>query len=109
MSEEEKKQKHREYSKKYYEKHKEQRRQQMREYNKQHKLEHNKRQRKYYANLIEKGIKPKTKVMKLQEIIDMALNYVEDKGRLKYKPNDLKKILKGEMNYGNKTNDLSKR
>lgn len=99
MSEEERKQKAREYAKKYYEEHKEERKLQMRIYNQKHRLEHNKRQKKYYEKLIAKGLKQKTKAMKLEERINMALNYIEDKGRLKYKPNDLKKILKGEMTY----------
>lgn len=76
---EEKKQKAKEYAKKYYEEHKEKRKKQMREYMK------NKR-----------ALNRKPKI---NERINMAIKYIDDKGRLRYKPNDLKKILKGEMTY----------
>ena len=38
----------------------------------------------------------KERIKIYEDIIEKALKYVEDKGRLKYKPKELKKILKGE-------------
>ena len=78
MTEEEKLQRKRkqknEAQKRYYQKHKE-----------------------YYKSFSKRWSKEQFE--KKENIINMALNYVEDKGRLKYKPEELKKILKGEMTY----------
>jgi len=99
MTEEERKQKAREYAKKYYEEHKEERKIQMKEYSKKLRLENNIKKKDYIEKLAKKNLRQKNIVKKYKNIIDNAINYVEDKGRLKYKPNELIKILKGEINY----------
>lgn len=99
MTNEEKKQKAREYSKKHYIDNIEKKKLQMREYNYRKRLENASSKKEFIGKLINKNISQKTKIMNQNKIINMGIKYIEDKGRLKYKPKDLIKILNGEMTY----------
>lgn len=121
MTEEERKQKARENARRYYQNNKEKVLAKQKEYarkkyanDEEFRKKAYERSRKYIANNLEKVRESKRKwankhYQELREkgllkpskkqIINMAIKYIEDKGRLKYKPDDLKKILKGEMTY----------
>lgn len=63
---------------------------------KQHYIKEIERLNNIIKELTQENLKRSDKIDELLEIKNKAIDYIEEKGRLKYKPDELLKILKGD-------------